>query len=1164
MREDPHSNIFIAPLHIRKPGELARDHLAEAPMNRGGTSRPVQHAASVMAEEMASARPRFQNYLRALYPFQPPAAHTTTTVTLPLRAGDIVLVHSVHVNGWADGTLLDTGARGWLPTNYCEPYDYAAMRPLLRALTEFWDMVRHGGDSNLGLFHSQDYMKPMVAGVRFLLEKSECLTRDATLVKRHEGIRRSRKFLLADLALLVKAAKQLQQKVAALTVPNDLDIRLDDMLLKAFRILTRAVTFFDVWSEETTLLGTYPGARITDSPRDDGPGHLGAAPLSPVSLGPDSTHSYEGNSIRSTPAGSAAPSKRTSCASSAVSPASITPSSRRMSVMHRLSYNGGAGHPPQNPKLASEFLHRSYDDFLTVLASFLGSHMQSRSSSELLLTTQSSVKACRQLIAVIEIVIDRDDMPSRPLLLAKESMYDAITELVHAARQVFKPVQSFDDDLVYLPEEGHNLIQAATACVSAAGRCIARTKAALEDLGDFELDEDGPRKKRSSDDSHTVGHLAFQDQPAQVVSPVQPTAPFENESSDRKARPHLDTTPAMLTPSLSSNRSDSPSSTMYGSVPPTPADDVIVDIIHSSPLPTTSPDRESQSESHEYSTSLHLTRQKSGAATVVPRMRSDSRFRSRDRLSDPSDLSTASTGATSFQEGGGGGLHSHHFAPPSDKLHPAGSTTAAEEEDDAESEMLERTFAHELIFNREGQVAAGTLNALIERLTAHDSTPDVLFVTTIYLTFRLFAKPQEFAQALAFRFQYVGDNARIANPVRLRVYNVLKGWLESHWRHDCDDVALPLIVDFAKDTVMPVLPMAGQRLLDLAEKVRTTHAAAIPRVISSIGKTSTSSAAYVPPDSPLPAPVISKSQLAALKNWKTGGGAPINILDFDPLELARQMTLKTSEIFCSILPEELLAGEWSKQSSSLAVNVRALSTLATDLSNLVAESILQLEEPKRRAALIKHWIKIANKCLELDNYDTLIAIICPLDSTNIKRLRRTWDVVPTKAKTTLAELKKVIVYEHNYAALRERLQGRVPPCLPFIGMYLTDLTMADAGIPGTRQLTTETGTISVINLYKHMRTATSISDLQRFQIPYRLVEVPELQTWMQDQLIRVRSTSIESFQNHYRRSLILEPKEVTHSTTPGEGSTPLEEKDRFDFLSKWAHILKEKPVPVPN
>jgi hypothetical protein len=123
--------------------------------------------------------------------------------------------------------------------------------------------------------------------------------------------------------------------------------------------------------------------------------------------------------------------------------------------------------------------------------------------------------------------------------------------------------------------------------------------------------------------------------------------------------------------------------------------------------------------------------------------------------------------------------------------------------------------------------------------------------------------------------------------------------------------------------------------------------------------------------------------------------------------------------------------------------------------------------------------------------------------------------------------------------------------------------MVDSAFPPTRPLVTDNGKISVINLDKHMATAKLISELQRFQLPYRFAEISELQTWMQDQLIRVRSAGEKSFQLHYRRSLVLEPREANRSPNP-EVPQSGKERERFDFLN-WTHLLqKDKSVPVTS
>jgi hypothetical protein len=306
---------------------------------------------------------------------------------------------------------------------------------------------------------------------------------------------------------------------------------------------------------------------------------------------------------------------------------------------------------------------------------------------------------------------------------------------------------------------------------------------------------------------------------------------------------------------------------------------------------------------------------------------------------------------------------------------------------------------------------------------------------------------------------------------------------------------------------------------------------------------------------------MTRSQTNALKNWKMGGSNP-SILEFDPLELARQLTIKEMNIFCSILPEELLGSEWTKRSGSNAVNVRAMSTLSTDLSNLVADTILQYDDAKKRALIIKHWIKISHRCLELNNYDSLMAIICSLNSSTIVRLKRTWEAVSQKRKDMLKDLQAIVKPDKNYATLRKRLNDHVPPCLPFVGTYLTDLTFVDAGNPATKQLPgpSDGESIPVINFDKHTRTAKIIGELQRFQIPYRLAEVPELQEWLQAQIVRVKSSpDHENVQQYYRKSLLLEPREtlqprVSPVDSQASGSA---QKDKFDLFS-WTHSSRER------
>lgn len=1055
----------------------------------------------------------------------------------------------------------------------------------------------------------------------------------------HNGIRRNRRALLSDLSSFVKIAKCFEgaaKDTEELPTPEP---DLDEIVMKAFKLVNRAVRFLDIWEEdiatiesiealdrltencnvpptppaERTEFGSMDNSRMHvmhDTPAlasvvtcqaahtanyNDGLGgketYCEANRNETRNIEEEELSSNDHKDARAGPEQGRVRSRYSRSSQSYVRPssASICPQThrslsaqsqrlsfqgQRLSVSHRASCIANPVGSP-NPKLASHRLSATHDTFLGFLGSFIGLHLQSRSSSELLLTTQQSVTSCRDMLRVVEEIWERDSRRSDLLEFARDGMYNKITDLVGAARDVFRPIRSGEEDEVLLPSEGQPLVEAATACVRGAGECVAECRFVIQRIGDFEFEPLGLGIADIEDVgvAPTVNPILVPTEADQAL-PSSADLVVPTEPSNRPPPPpieQLDQTHAASTMSAFSFRSTWPTKSMRHS--PCPNRSSAQSLLP--PLPPLFSSLLSQEDFPTFSQISLITTEETEQKEQISRPRADSfgvsisgtcsTYIGSMRDSETSVVSQTSTRATSPD------VTPVLCGTLSISTSFSGSQITLNECEETEVKILERTYAHELVYNKEGQISGGTLPALIEQLTTHDSTPDTMFVSTFYLTFRMFATPTQFAEALIDRFHYVGESPRIAGPVRLRVYNAFKRWLESHWRNDCDNEALKLILPFASRQLLLVLPTAGKRLASLAEKVSASNGPLVPRLISSMGKTNTSIAPYVSPDTPLPSPIITKAQLQALKNWKNGG-ASISIVDFDPLELARQFTIKESRIFCSILPEELLATEWTKKSGSMAVNVRAMSSLSTDLANLVADCILQFEDPKKRATIIKQWVKIANKCLELANYDSLMAIICSLNSSFILRLKRTWELVSSKTKSLLQQLKDVVDVSRNYAVLRQRLQNHVPPCLPFVGTYLTDLTFVDVGNQTTRQLQGEGIEESrpVINFDKHMKTAKIISDLQRFQIPYRFMEVPELQTWMQDQLVRVRSSDQSNVQSYYGRSLCLEPRETIQTSNK---SSPVESlalgfsihsKEKFELFGiAWAHSSREKGAVTP-
>jgi DNA-binding transcriptional ArsR family regulator len=484
------------------------------------------------------------------------------------------------------------------------------------------------------------------------------------------------------------------------------------------------------------------------------------------------------------------------------------------------------------------------------------------------------------------------------------------------------------------------------------------------------------------------------------------------------------------------------------------------------------------------------------------------------------------------------------------------------------------------IINGEGQVMGGTLKALIERLTMHDKATDITFSNAFLLNFHLFTTSDQLVELLKKRFsiQPPGDmplseseleiwTNRIQVPIRLRVYNVMKTWLEGYFSIEHDQNMRDALMDFAADTMAKVMPGPAKRMVELInrrftcglegqlqqqqvlrsrrgtiiesqqgqkqlhrpglQKTKSYGSLNFSHKSSSITGSSLFSLTMFDDNSdstltaPPPAPIIPKSLRQQFKKFTADPNAwqQINLLDIDPVELARQMTLIENSLYCDIAPQEMLGQEFKKKVGiSSAIHVKAMIQLSTRVTGWIADSVLNEKEAKRRAAVIKYWIKVGDSCLQLQNYNTLMAIRSALDSTGVSRLRRTWDLISTRHKNNLEIMRGATDTSRNFAKYRQRLKGAIAPCLPFLGVYLTDMTFIDDGNSNVR---TTSGGKELINFDKHIKATKVISEIQRFQIPYRLVPVEELQHFLHKSLDAIEAND----QELYTRSLRLEPRE---------------------------------------
>jgi len=199
------------------------------------------------------------------------------------------------------------------------------------------------------------------------------------------------------------------------------------------------------------------------------------------------------------------------------------------------------------------------------------------------------------------------------------------------------------------------------------------------------------------------------------------------------------------------------------------------------------------------------------------------------------------------------------------------------------------------------------------------------------------------------------------------------------------------------------------------------------------------------PTTEIPRPTMTKTLLVSLRKKEF---ANISVTDFDALELARQLTIMECNLYCAIQPEEIL--ETGQEGVKSPVNVRAVSSLSTAITGWVAESILSEPDIKKRTLLVKFFVKVADRCTGLNNYSTSRSILAALDSSTISRLHQTWLNLPQKYKIQLEALRRLADHNRNYHEYRSKLRNTAPPAVPFLGLYLTDVTFCREGNPSHR------------------------------------------------------------------------------------------------------------------
>lgn len=242
-----------------------------------------------------------------------------------------------------------------------------------------------------------------------------------------------------------------------------------------------------------------------------------------------------------------------------------------------------------------------------------------------------------------------------------------------------------------------------------------------------------------------------------------------------------------------------------------------------------------------------------------------------------------------------------------------------------------------------------------------------------------------------------------------------------------------------------------------------------------------------------------------------------DVLKVSADDIAQQLTLIDLPLFQSIGPEELTSCSWaSKHKYDTCPYIVKATKRFNQVGYWVTREILDANTAKGRAERVAYFIKVAKKLQEINSLNCLKAVISGLQSTPIYRLNKTWNIVPKRDKEKLEKLTELVAEENNCTKLRGCLETARLPCIPYLGMYLTDLTYINTIHPCTGGLDVErTNKMNEILriIADFQQSSYEFKPIQRIQIYLNSVKyIDELQKFMEDE--------------NYKLSLQIEPSET--------------------------------------
>ncbi|XP_077139126.1 ras guanyl-releasing protein 3 [Ranitomeya variabilis] len=218
--------------------------------------------------------------------------------------------------------------------------------------------------------------------------------------------------------------------------------------------------------------------------------------------------------------------------------------------------------------------------------------------------------------------------------------------------------------------------------------------------------------------------------------------------------------------------------------------------------------------------------------------------------------------------------------------------------------------------------------------------------------------------------------------------------------------------------------------------------------------------------------------------------------------------------------------------------------LFNGISKWVQLMVLSKPSPQQRAEVITKYINVAEKLLDLQNFNTLMSVVGGLSHSSISRLKDTHAHLSSDVTKVWNEMTELVSSNGNYCNYRKAFAECEGFKIPILGVHLKDLIAVHVIFPDWID-DNKVNTVKMQQLYVTLNELVSLQSASH-----------HLETSMD--LINLLTLSLDLYHTEddiYKLSLVLEPrnpKSPTSPTTPNKPDVPLD----------WASGVTSKPDPT--